>query len=391
MQSPQHFNLSILLTFLMAITVGVAVASNYYAQPLLSSITQDLNISIERSGSIVTVAQFSYALGLLFITPLGDKIERKRLIIILMLLTMVGLVICALSHSHTMLLIGTAIAGIFSAVAQVLIPFAVTLANPSHRGRVVGILMSGLLLRILLARVFAGTISSLADWRMVYWTAAVIILIITLLLYLALPRYTSQISIHYWQLITSTFILFKHEKILRQCSVLGAIAFALFSLLWTPLAFLLSDEPYYFPDFIIGLFGFAGVVGALGSPIVGRLSDKGKGKLVMTIGLLLLLFSWLPLSFSQMSIVALIAGIILIDLAVQVTHMSCLNAVYEGKAEVRSRMNAGYMFSYFLGGMIGSLCSTYLFAHYGWMAIVVIGVILACAGLAIWGMINYKQ
>lgn len=369
----------------MAVAVGVSVASNYYAQPLLHSIGQDLHLSMENSGIIVTMAQFSYALGLLFVAPLGDKIERKKLIIILMLLTTVGLVISALAHNPVMLLIGTAIAGIFSAVAQVLIPFSATLAFPNQRGKIVGILMSGLLLGILLARTFAGAISTLADWRMVYWVAASIMCLITLLLGCALPRYINQSKINYWRLIGSIFSLYRTEPVLRIRSLIGGIAFALFSLLWTPLAFLLSDEPYHFSDVIIGLFGLAGAAGAMGSPIVGRLSDKGKGRLVTTIGLVLLLLSWLPLSLAQLSIIALIIGVIVIDLAVQVTHVSCMNAIYQGNPEARTRMNVGYMLSYFTGGMLGSFCSTYLFAHYGWLAVVIAGSALALFGLLVWG------
>lgn len=384
MNSSSSSGLSISLTLLMAIAVGITVANNYYAQPLLHSIGQDLHISMENSGIIVTTAQFSYALGLLFIAPLGDKIERKTLIISLMLLTTLGLIISALAYNPTMLIIGTAIAGVFSAVAQVLIPFSATLAFPNQRGKIVGILMSGMLLGILLARTFAGAISTLVDWRMVYWIAAGMMCLITLLLSYSLPRYINQAQLNYWRLIGSIFVLYRHERVLRIRSLIGGIAFALFSLLWTPLAFLLSSEPYHFSDFIIGLFGLAGAAGAMGSPIVGRLSDKGKGRLVTSIGLILLLLSWLPLSLAQLSIIALIMGVILIDFAVQITHVSCMNAIYQGNPDARTRMNAGYMLSYFTGGMLGSFSSTYLFAHFGWAAIAITGAALALFGLIAW-------
>lgn len=385
MNSPQSPLLSVWLTILMALAVGISVASNYYAQPLLHSIINDLGISMQSSGIIVTTAQFSYALGLLFIAPLGDKIERKKLIIILMLLTISGLIISALAYSKLMLIVGTAIAGMFSAVAQVLIPFSATLAQPNQRGKVVGILMSGMLLGILLARTFAGIISTLADWRMVYWVAAGVMGCVTLLLYYSLPKYYIKNSINYGQLIQSIFTLFYLERVLRIRALIGGIAFALFSLLWTPLAFLLSSEPYHYSDFIIGLFGLAGAAGAMGSPIVGRLSDKGKGLFVTSIGLLLLLLSWLPLSLAQLYIIALVIGVVVIDFAVQVTHVSCMNAIYqEGGSENRTRMNAGYMLSYFTGGMLGSLSSTYLFAHYGWNAIVITGCLLSIFGILIW-------
>ena len=384
MNSKQSQDLSNWLVFLMAFAIGVTIASNYYAQPLLHSITHDLNIAVEHAGSIIMAAQFSYAVGLLFITPLGDKFERKHLIIILMVLSTCGLIVSALSKNLWMLIIGTSMTGLFSTVAQVLIPFAATLAKPEQRGKIVGTLMSGMLLGILLGRAFAGAISTIADWHYVYWIATGIMVIVTLLLWSSLPTYRNTININYFQLLWSISSLYKQEPILRIRSLLAVISFALFSLLWTPLAFLLSNDPYHYSDFIIGLFGIAGAAGALGSPIVGRLSDKGKGWLATTIGLCLLLLSWLPLSFAQYSIIALILGVVILDFSVQVTHVSNMSAIYQIRPEARSRMNTGYMVCYFIGGMLGSVGSTYLFSHYGWIAIVVSGTILGLMGIICW-------
>lgn len=384
MHSKKARGLSLLLVFLLAATIGVTIASNYYAQPLLHSITADLHIVVENAGYIMMTAQCSYAVGLLFITPLGDKIERKKLILILMILTTAGLVISAVSTNLWMLLLGTAMTGLFSAVAQVLIPFAATLSTPEYRGRVVGTLMSGMLLGILLGRAFAGFISTIMDWHIVYWIAATIMLFMTLLLVIFLPTYRNKTTIHYWPLILSIATLYHQERTLRIRSLLAIISFAIFSLLWTPLAFLLSDPPYHYSDFIIGLFGLAGAAGAMGSVIVGRLSDKGKGTLATSIGLILLLLSWLPLAFAQYSLFALILGVIFLDFAVQVTHVSNMNAIYKIRPDARSRMNTGYMVSYFSGGMLGSVASTYLFSHYGWCAITVLGMLLAIIGIVIW-------
>lgn len=384
MNSKQAQGLSAWLVFLMAFAIGIAVASNYYAQPLLHSITNDLHIAIKHAGFIIMAAQFSYAVGLLFITPLGDKIERKRLILTLMILSTCGLIISATSQNLWLLMLGTAITGLFSTVAQVLIPFAATLSRPEHRGKIVGTLMSGMLLGILLGRAFAGFVSSMTDWHYVYWIAASVMIIVTLLLWLSLPTYNNTISINYFQLLLSIGSLYKQEPVLRIRSLLAVISFALFSLLWTPLAFLLSNKPYYYSDFIIGLFGLAGAAGALGSPIVGKLSDKGKGFLATTIGLILLLTSWIPLSLAEYSLIALILGVILLDFAVQVTHVSNMNAIYQIRPEARSRMNTGYMVSYFIGGMLGSIASTYLYSNYGWIAIIIAGTVLGLLGLLCW-------
>lgn len=384
MNSKQAQGLSAWLVFLMAFAIGITVASNYYAQPLLHSITDDLHIAVKHAGFIIMAAQFSYAIGLLFITPLGDKMERKRLILTLMILSTCGLLISAISQSLWMLMLGTAMTGLFSTVAQVLIPFAATLSSPEHRGKIVGTLMSGMLLGILLGRAFAGLVSSMTDWHYVYWIAASIMTIVTLLLYLSLPSYRNTININYFQLLFSIGSLYQQEPVLRIRSLLAIISFALFSLLWTPLAFVLSNTPYHYSDFIIGLFGLAGAAGALGSPIVGRLSDKGKGFLATTIGLILLLASWLPLSLAEYSLLALILGVILLDFAVQVTHVSNMNAIYQIRPEARSRMNTGYMVSYFIGGMLGSIASTYLYSNYGWLAIIITGTILGSLGLLCW-------
>ena len=384
MNSKQAQSLSAWLVFLMAFAIGITVASNYYAQPLLHSITDDLHIAVKHAGFIIMAAQFSYAIGLLFITPLGDKMERKRLILTLMILSTCGLLISATSQSLWMLMLGTAMTGLFSTVAQVLIPFAATLSNPEHRGKIVGTLMSGMLLGILLGRAFAGLVSSMTDWHYVYWIAASIMTIVTLLLYLSLPSYKNTININYFQLLFSIGSLYQQETVLRIRSLLAIISFALFSLLWTPLAFVLSNTPYHYSDFIIGLFGLAGAAGALGSPIVGRLSDKGKGFLATTIGLILLLASWLPLSLAEYSLLALILGVILLDFAVQVTHVSNMNAIYQIRPEARSRMNTGYMVSYFIGGMLGSIASTYLYSNYGWLAIIITGTVLGSLGLLCW-------
>ncbi|OCG68754.1 transporter [Gilliamella sp. Nev5-1] len=384
MQNKQHQGLSGYLVFLMAFAIGITIASNYYAQPLLHSITNNLHIKVEHAGAIIMAAQFSYAIGLLFITPLGDKVERKRLIIILMILSTCGLMVSALSKNIWMLIIGTAMTGLFSTVAQVLIPFAATLSRPDHRGKVVGTLMSGMLLGILLGRTFAGAISSIADWHGVYWIATGVMIIVTLLLSISLPKYSNTININYFQLLCSIGSLYKQEPILRIRSLLAIISFSLFSLLWTPLAFLLTNTPYHYSDFMIGLFGLAGAAGAMGSPIVGKLSDKGKGYIATTIGLSLLLLSWLPLSFAQYSITALILGVVLLDFAVQVTHVSNMNAIYQIRPEARSRMNTGYMVCYFIGGMLGSAGSTYLFSHYGWKAIIIASTSLAILGITSW-------
>jgi predicted MFS family arabinose efflux permease len=248
------------LVLLMATATGIAVAGNYYAQPLLHTIAAEFGLTQASAGSIVTTAQLCYGLGLILLVPLADILERRRLIFIMLMLATIGLIISGFAPSLPWILFGTALTAIGSVVAQVLVPFAATLAAPDQRGRVIGILMGGLLLGILLARVVAGGLSTLVDWRFVYWIAALAMFIVAIALTKALPRYRTDSVMSYKQLLISVLVLFVDEPILRHRALLGLISFALFSMFWTPLSFLLSKPPYDYSDAVIGLFGLAGVL-----------------------------------------------------------------------------------------------------------------------------------
>lgn len=377
-------SLSRWLVLLMAFATGVAVASNYYNQPLLQTLAEEFGLSYSRAGMLVTTAQVSYGLGLLLLVPLGDLWERRGLIVGMTLLIAGGLLLSAFAPNFAVLLVGTALAGAFSAVAQVLVPFAATLAAPAERGRVVGTLMSGLLLGILLARTVAGSLSALSGWRSVYLVAAAVMAVTALALWFALPRYRHAERISYPRLLLSVARLFREESELRLRTLLGALSFALFAMFWTPLAFLLSAEPYGYSDGVIGLFGVVGAIGALAANLSGRMADSGRGAQATTLGLVVLALSWLPLGGAGSSLVALLTGVVLLDLAVQLTHVSNMNQVYRLRPEARSRINAGYMTGYFAGGALGSLASAALFDAFGWAAVCAAGVTLSLVALGVW-------
>ena len=379
------------LTLLMAVATGIAVASNYYNQPLLHTIAQRFDLSYTQAGSIVTTAQLSYAAGLLLLVPLGDLLERRRLIVTMSVIAAAGLALSATATNLTWLLVGTAMTGLFSVVAQVLVPFAATLAAPEQRGRAVGTVMSGLILGILLARTVAGALSSLGDWRTVYAVAAGLMLATALALRLALPRYQQSAGLSYPRLLGSVFALLRDEPLHRLRTLLGCLGFAVFAVFWTPLAFLLAAEPYGFSDGAIGLFGLAGAVGALAANLAGRMADQGKGGLATSIGLAAMVLAWLPLAFAQTSLAALLLGILVLDLAVQLSHVSNQNVVYRLRPEARSRLNAGYMTGYFLGGSLGSLLSARLYEHFGWTGVSLAGCLLAATALAVWGLFLLRQ
>ncbi|HEY3985421.1 MFS transporter [Cedecea sp.] len=376
--------LSPALIVLMSIATGLAVASNYYAQPLLDTIATAFSLSVNQAGFIVTTAQLGYAAGLLLLVPLGDMFERRGLIVFMTLLAAGGMLITATSQSLWMMIMGTALTGLFSVVAQILVPFAATLAAPEKRGKVVGTIMSGLLLGILLARTVAGLLASLGGWRTVYWVASVLMALMALALWRGLPQVKQESHLNYPQLLTSIFSLFIKNSLLRTRALLGCLTFANFSILWTSMAFLLASPPFNYSEGVIGLFGLAGAAGALGARPAGGLVDKGKGHHTTTIGLLLLLLSWIAIAFGQFSAIALIVGILVLDLTVQGVHITNQSLIYRMMPEARNRLTAGYMTSYFIGGAAGSLISASAYQHAGWNGVCIAGASVALLNLVVW-------
>lgn len=372
------------LILLMAVSTGVAVANIYYAQPLLHSIAQYFAISYAQAGIIVTVAQLSYALGLVLLVPLGDLLNHKKLIVSMTGLSSIGLLICALSNQFIFLLIGTAISAFFAVVAQVIVPLSAALAQAEQRGKAVGTIMAGLLLGILLARTVSGVLSSLGNWHTVYWFASGLMLVITITLHYKLPSHHHPAGLSYPKLLASIFSLFKQEPLFLWRSILGCFVFACFTLMWTPLAFLLAAPPYHYNDASIGLFGIAGAVGALAAMQTGKLVDQGKGKATTRFGLVLLALSWIPLYFGATSLFALLIGIILLDMCVQLVHVTNQNVIYQLRPEARNRLNAGYMLMYFMGGSAGSLLASNMYQHFQWQGVCIAGLIIASLAIIIW-------
>ncbi|EOZ7957926.1 MFS transporter [Enterobacter asburiae] len=383
--------LSPALILLMSVATGLAVASNYYAQPLLDTIARAFNLSASSAGFIVTAAQLGYAAGLLFLVPLGDMFERRLLIVSMTLLAAGGMLITASSQSLTMMIVGTALTGLFSVVAQILVPLAATLASPEKRGKVVGTIMSGLLLGILLARTVAGLLASLGGWRTVYWVASVLMVVMALALWRGLPKVKQENHLNYPQLLASVFSLFTQDKLLRTRALLGCFTFANFSILWTSMAFLLAAPPFNYSEGVIGLFGLAGAAGALGARPAGGLADKGKSHLTTSAGLVLLLLSWAAIWYGHISVLALIVGILVLDLTVQGVHITNQTVIYRVKPEARNRLTAGYMTSYFIGGAAGSLISASAWQHAGWSGVCAIGAIVATLNLLVWWRGYHRQ
>lgn len=361
------------LVLLMATGSGLTVASIYYAQPLLEDIRQSLGMTVAMAGLIITASQFGYAFGLAFLVPLGDLMERRALVVGMT----VGISVClagmAAAPSSWILLTAALMMGALSVVAQILVAFAATLAGASERGRVVGTVMSGLLLGVLLARTAAGCLAQLEGWRVVFGVASGLMITLAIVLYKGLPTYRSHIDASYPDLIKSVVFLLVEEPVLRLRAFYGAIAFGAFSVLWTSLALLLSRPPFQYSSGTIGVFGLVGVAGVLAASLAGRLSDMGWSRQMTGTTSALLLLSWLPLALGGQSALVLILGILLLDLSVQGLHITNQAEIYSLRTDARSRITSAYMTSFFAGGVVGSALSSLAFAHFGWQGVCLVG------------------
>nr|WP_243758152.1 MFS transporter [Allobranchiibius sp. GilTou38] len=360
----------------MAVAAGVSAANLYYSQPLLDLIGSDLHISSSATGVLVTVTQLGYAVGLLFVLPLGDLLERRRLIVGMTLATAVALVLTAFAQNEIWLLSMLLVVGLLSVVAQVVVPLAAALASDDDRGSVVGTVMSGLLIGILLARTLAGLLAEVGGWRSVYLVAAGLVLVLALGLWRGLPHSPPTVRTSYAGLLGSVLRLVRTEPVLRRRMLYGALAFAQFSMLWTAITGLLSGGPYHYTEAVIGLFGLAGVAGALAAPLVGKLADGGRQIYAAVGSGLILVLSWGLLATGKASLLALLAGVVLLDLASQSLQVTNQSAIYTLDSDARARVNAAYMTAYFLGGAVGSWVATRVAATYHWSGVCVLGAAL---------------
>ncbi|MCT6929304.1 MAG: MFS transporter [Lysinibacillus fusiformis] len=373
------------VTFLFAAACGMSVANIYFAQPLLDQLSIAFNIDPSIIGVVITITQIFYGIGLLLLVPLGDLLNQRRLIIGQMLLSTTALVIVGTASYSIVLFTGMALVGLLAVVTQTLVAFAATIASPAERGRVVGIVTSGIVIGILLARTFAGLLTDLAGWRTVYLFSAAFMLIMVCLFVKVLPTVEREVkSLTYHQLIKSVFTLLKQERTLRIRAVLAMLIFADFSILWTSLVLPLSAPPLALSHSVIGAFGLVGVAGALAAARAGKLADRGYAQRTTGIALALLLFSWLFISYLEQSLFALIVGIVLLDLAVQAVHVTNQAIILPLRTEARSRLTAGYMIFYSIGSASGSIASTQIYAHFGWEGISFLGASISALAILFW-------
>lgn len=363
------------LILLLSITCGVVVANMYYIQPIGTKVATSLSVSTSAIGILTMLTQLGYALGLLFLVPLGDVVDRPKLIIRMAALSAISLLAAFFAPSFTLFACASFLIGLLSIVPQIIIPYGAVLAGPKARGKLMGTLLSGLLVGILLSRTVSGIVASLFSWRMIYLFALVLVAILTGLLYWKMPR--TQIkttsSVSYLDSLKSLPYLVKTQRLLREASISGFFMFGTFSIFWSTLIFYISSPVYHWGTFEAGILAIFGLSGAVAAPIVGRLSDSYSERKIVGMGLAMQTLSFVALLVAGSHLVVLLVAIILLDVGNQFGQVANQTRV-QGLGEAASnRNNTVFMFMYFIGGATGSLLGTTMWQQFGWLGVTLTG------------------
>jgi predicted MFS family arabinose efflux permease len=370
----------------LGLACAVGVSTIYYSQPLLVAMSHTYNATAGHTGFVAVATQVGYALGLLFFVPLGDVLERRALMMRMYAAVAVGLLLVAVAPTLAWLIAGSVVIGMLASVTHIVLPIAPDLVSHQERGRAIGIVMTGLLLGILLARTFAGWVSNIHGWRYVFVVAAVLNASFVPLLYRVMPKLPPKQNLRYSQAMRSLWTLFRSQPLLRESSILGALIFASFSCFWTTLAFMLAHH-YGMGPGVAGSFGVVGAAGALVAPIAGRLSDKFGSRWVISVGMALLAASYLILWGGEMLWVStashmaiLVLGVIVLDVGAQMCQVANQTRIFGLVPSARSRLNTVYMTVYFSGAAAGSALATIAWVHWKWNGVCILA--LSLIGLA---------
>ncbi|AJY73558.1 MFS transporter [Paenibacillus beijingensis] len=372
------------IMFLLASACGLIVANLYYAQTLVGPISDATGLSSGAAGLIVTLTQIGYVVGLLFIVPLSDIIENRRLVVVSLIVVVGALLAATFAPNPPLFLTASLLIGMASVVAQILVPYATYLASEEQSGRVVGNVMSGLLLGIMFARPVASFITGIWGWQAVFALSAIVITLLTVLLSRILPKRKPLPTIDYGKLIVTLGTLLKQTPILRRRAIYQACLFGAFSLFWTVVPLRLADD-FGMSQQGIALFALAGVGGAIAAPIAGRLADKGwtgfLTVLAMIIAALSLLLTYLFQDNSTTALALLVLAAIMLDMAVSGNLVLGQRAIFSLGSEARGRLNGLFMSIFFIGGAIGSSLGGWSYAHGGWSFTSLIGVVMPLLAL----------
>ena len=361
------------LVLLMAIASGATVANLYYAQPLLEELSRFFQVPQSGMGVVAMLIQAGYAIGLLFLVPLGDIRERRSLIITVLLCSIGALLLISFSANIGLFMFSSLLLGVVSIVPQLLVPFAAHLALPEERGKAIGNVMSGLLIGILLSRTLSGTVGSVLGWQAVYRLAACIIGLLAVAFAVMLPRSQPQSAMTYGSLMKSLGHLIASEPVLRQSALVGAMMFAGFSAFWTTLSFFLKSPVYNLGAQVAGLFGLVGVAGALTASVTGRVTDRVSPRFTLSIAIILSALAYSCFWVFGLHMAGLVVGVIILDMGAQSGHISNQARIYALDPAARNRINAVYMVTSFAGGALGSVVGSLAWASYGWRGVCAVG------------------
>ncbi|MDF2804551.1 MAG: arabinose efflux permease family protein [Anaerocolumna sp.] len=372
------------LVFLLAVACGLIVANLYYAQPLVGAISKTTGIPIDMAGLIVTMTQIGYVFGLIFIVPLSDLIENKKLVVTVLLIATVGLIVAVISHNLVTYFTAAVMIGVGSVGAQILVPYAASLASKEERGRMVGNVMSGLLLGIMFARPVASLLTDIFNWQFVFALSAVLMVILSIVLAALLPKKMPETKDGYRDIVKSLFLLFKTKPVLRRRSLYQASLFGAFSLFWTVVPLWLTKH-FQLSQKEVALFALAGVAGAVAAPIAGRLADRGLTRKLTGAAFFIAIFSFaITLVFKGTNFLSLIIfclGAVMLDMAVSGNLVLGQQAIYALGDEIRGRVNGCFMAVFFTGGAVGSALGGLAYAKGSWQLAAILGMSMPIVAL----------
>jgi predicted MFS family arabinose efflux permease len=388
MNTPKSSSISSGMVMLLAAAAGIIVANLYYAQPLVGPIGAALGLPPAAAGLIVTLTQIGYTLGLLFIVPLGDLVENRRLIVTGLLVTSAALLVAATATTAWAFLLAALTIGLGAVVAQVLVPFAAHLAPEATRGQIVGKVVSGLLLGIMVARPVASVLAGLGGWQTVFGIAAALVAVLAVVLQLKLPLRQPTATQPYRRLIGSLWPLLATTVVLRQRALYHAGLFGAFSLFWTVAPQALASPAFGLTQNGIALFALVGMAGAVASPVAGRLADAGHTlqatAVALVVGALSFLLPLFAPSSKPVALALLAVAAIALDAAVAANLVLGQRALFALGADMRSRLNGLYFALFFAGGAVGSALGGWVYAAYGWHAALLVGMLLPALALPVW-------
>ena len=367
----------------MSVGVGVAVANIYYCQPLLGIMANDLRVNERHAGWIAMLTQLGTALGMLLFVPLGDIVERRKLTVRMCLLVAFGALLNALAPGYWWLAVFSFLLGMAAVVPHLILPFAAHLAPEGSRGKVVGKVISGLLVGILLARVVAGFVGAQFGWRAIFWISAALMVLLASAFRMFLPESHPQVRMHYLDLLRSVGRMVRDERTLRESATIGALLFASFSVFWTTLVFFLARPPYHYGARMAGALGLLAAASAGLAPVVGKVIDQRTPKIGITIAVVLSGISYVLMALAGHWLIGLGLGVVLLDVGVQTGHISNQTRIYNTYPQARSRANTVYMVSYFIGGAAGSALGNFGWHVAGWGGVCTAGVVVLVPALLV--------